>query len=70
MLQTTVALYRHYLPADPRSEDFARLIESLDEGRWQHLVDHMPAAIAEGEPARFGSETHGTATELAERAET
>jgi len=70
MLRTSVALYRHYLPVDARSESFAGLIESLDETAWNRLIDRLPRAIAEAEPAQFGSGTHATAAELAERAET
>jgi hypothetical protein len=64
MLQTTVALYRHYLPADPRSEEFARLIESLDENGWNRLIDRMPAVIAEGDPTGFSIDSTVAATAL------
>jgi hypothetical protein len=64
MLRTIVALYRHYLPVDPRSEGFADLIESLDEAGWNRLIDRMPASIADGDPTRFSIESPVTATDL------
>jgi len=66
MLQTTVALYRHYLNAEPRAESFAELIESLDEDSWNRLIDRMPSAIADAEPSEFGSDSAITASDLAE----
>ena len=67
MLQSTVALYRHYLPSHPRSEEFARLLEALDEAGWNRLIDRMPAAIADGDPNRFSIDSVVTAAELTDR---
>lgn len=67
MLQTTVALYRHYLDTDPRAESFAKLIDSLDENSWNRIIDRMPSAIADAEPAEFGPDSAITASDLAER---
>jgi hypothetical protein len=68
MLRTTVALYRHYLDGHPRSEEFARLIESLDDEGWNRLIDAMPSTIAETDPADFHFDSPVQARELVERA--
>lgn len=67
MLRSIVSFYRHYLSADPRSETFASLIDSLDESGWNRLIDHLPAGIANGNPVTFGMESTITATDLADR---
>ncbi len=54
MLQSIVKMYRKYLPSDPEAESFAQFIESLDEDTWDRLVDHVPPAIADRDPAEFG----------------
>ena len=54
MLQSIVKMHRKYLPSDPEAEPFAQFIEALDEETWDRLVDHVPPAIADRDPAEFG----------------
>jgi len=68
MLQTMVAMYRCYLPADDTAEAFSDLIESLDQDAFDRLVDHVPDEIASREPHTFGDWQDvdaGTLTDLA-----
>ncbi len=67
MLQSIVTLYRHYLPADPDAEEFAEWIESLDEAAWNRLLDAIPAAIAEADPADFTRSSPVSVAQLARR---
>lgn len=53
MLKVVAAMYRRYLPANPVSGEFALFIENLTEKQWQNLIEHIPAEIANGEPATF-----------------
>ncbi len=53
MLKSMVAMYRRYLPPNPRSNSFAAFIEGLDEDQWQTLVAHVPEPIASREPYTF-----------------
>ena len=55
MLQSVVSMYRNYLPANEDAEPFAQLIESLTQDSWQHLTNHVPAGIADCEPAELGN---------------
>jgi hypothetical protein len=54
MLRSIAAMSRKYLPVDESGEAFVKLVESLDEDRWNHLVEHAPPAIADGDPLTFG----------------
>ncbi len=54
MLQSIVSMYRSYLPVNKNAEPFAQLIESLTQDSWQHLARHVPADIADCEPADLG----------------
>jgi hypothetical protein len=53
MLQAVVAMYRKYLPSDPEADRLADMIESMTETEWTYLTEHVPAAIADGDPAKF-----------------
>lgn len=56
MLRKMVEMSRKYLPVRPRAEAFAEFISELDEQGWLRLLDAIPAAIAEADPADFSSE--------------
>jgi len=64
MLQAMVGMYRTYLPADERADEFAAFIETLDERGWNRLVDNIPEAITSREPAEFGGFSEVTAEQL------
>ena len=64
MLRSIVGFYRHYLPANPDSEEFATFIEGLDEDSWHLLVDSIPAEIAEADPTQFGDQAPLSAADL------
>ncbi|MBW2713954.1 MAG: hypothetical protein JRC77_09415 [Deltaproteobacteria bacterium] len=68
MLQSAVRFYRELLPVDETSESFARLIESLDESSFQHLLENIPEEIANREPATFETFDEVSAEELHRRA--
>lgn len=53
MLKSIAGLYRHYLPQDPEADAFADFIDRLDTDDWNALVENIPAAIADREPADF-----------------
>ncbi|MFQ5652485.1 MAG: hypothetical protein ACE5IY_21345 [bacterium] len=55
MLKAIVRMYRTYLPENSESESFAQLIQSLDEEAWNAIIEKMPAEIANGDPAEFGT---------------
>ena len=54
MLRSIAAMSRKYLPPNESGQAFVKLVESLDEDRWNHLVEHVPAGIADGDPLTFG----------------
>jgi glycosyltransferase involved in cell wall biosynthesis len=54
MLQSIAAMNRKYLTPDPKADAFVNFIESLDETRWNHLVDNVPEPIASRDPQSFG----------------
>lgn len=54
MLCAMVAMYRRYGVRSSESERFADFIESLSTGQFDFLVEHVPDAIAMGDPADFG----------------
>jgi hypothetical protein len=64
MLQAMVGMYRTYLPADVRADEFAAFIEGLDEAAWNRLVDNIPEEITNREPAEFGGFSKVTADQL------
>ena len=53
MLQTIVTLYRRHLTPDAAADAFADFIEQLDDAAWARLLENVPSAIAEGDPADF-----------------
>jgi hypothetical protein len=55
MLQKMAAMYRTYLPAADEPEQFADLIDSLDEKSWDRLLAAIPAGILSREPAEFAT---------------
>ena len=56
MLRAVAAMYRKVLPSRPEADRLADLIESMTEAQWATLCEHVPEAIAEGDPMRFGQE--------------
>ena len=64
MLQGIAGMYRRYLPPNPESESFATFVESLTEETWGTLMQHIPTAIAEREPAEFGEFREVSAADL------
>ena len=64
MLRSAAAIYRRYLPTNPRSERYAALIESCDEAGWQRLLERVPSEIASREPAEFDLWAEVDASEL------
>lgn len=67
MLKSIAGMYREHLPATPEGDEIASLIEALTEDRWQHLASNVPAAIADGDPLRFGTDRPIRAAELLSR---
>lgn len=65
MLRSVVRFYREILPPDPVADTFASLIESMSEKEFQQLLEQIPAAIANREPAEFDEFADVTAAELA-----
>jgi hypothetical protein len=65
MLRSVVGFYRDVLPPDPTAETFAGLIESMSEEGFQRLLERIPAAIADRDPAEFDEFKGVTAAELA-----
>ena len=57
-----------YLPTNEVSESFGRLIEALDKEAFDTLLDAIPPAIADAEPASFETFDGVPAAELAKRA--
>lgn len=64
MLKAIVAMYRRYLPPAPEAEALAALIEGMSEEDWAYLSEHVPPAIADGDPLRFSEERPIGAAEL------
>ena len=65
MLRSVVGFYRDILPPDPTAETFAEMIETMSEEGFQRLLDRIPAAIADRDPAEFDEFKGVTAAELA-----
>ncbi len=55
MLKMIANMYYKYLPENGEAEEFAGFIESLNREKWDKLIENIPEAIAEGEPAEFDS---------------
>lgn len=55
MLRSIAGMYRLYLEPNAMADRFAGFVESLAEPEWQHLLEHIPTAITEREPAAFGA---------------
>ncbi len=68
MLGMVVRFYRKYLPRDSVADAFASLIEALDQEAFDRLLDDLPSAIAEADPATFGEFAGVPAAELRSRA--
>ncbi|NNE66390.1 MAG: hypothetical protein HKN33_07465 [Pyrinomonadaceae bacterium] len=64
MLRSAVAMYRKYLPQDPKSNSIAQLIEDMTESDWTYLSEHIPGKIAEADPRKFGEPMLTTIEEL------
>ncbi|USD38063.1 hypothetical protein [Ferrimonas sp. SCSIO 43195] len=45
MLKSIVKMYRFYVPAQPISDEFASLIESMNESQWNTLVEAMAEVV-------------------------
>ncbi|MDJ0974133.1 MAG: hypothetical protein QNJ98_06710 [Planctomycetota bacterium] len=65
MIQSIAELYRKHLPRDPRADAFADFILSLDDAGWDALVDAVPDAIANREPAELTAYDGVSAADLA-----
>jgi hypothetical protein len=65
MLAAAAAMYREYLPADAEADRLAAMIEGISEEQWRRLSENIPAAIADGDPLRFGAFRPVTVDELA-----
>lgn len=54
MLKSIADMYRRLLPADDAADQFAALIEGLDEAAWARLLERIPTEITERAPRSFG----------------
>ncbi len=54
MLRSIVTMYRKYLPKDATADAYASLIDGLSDAAWDRLVEAIPTAITERDPAEFG----------------
>jgi hypothetical protein len=68
MLQAMVGMYRHYLTVDPEADGFAAFVEDLSEDAWTRLLENIPEAITQREPAEFGGFSGVSALDLREAA--
>ena len=64
MLQAVTAMYRHYSERADRPEQFARLVERMDAGDWQKLVELAPTEIVDREPMEFATWSGVDASQL------
>ena len=46
-------MYRRYLPAEPGATALADFLDGLTPDQWLYLSEHVPEAIAQGDPAEF-----------------
>ena len=70
MLKSVVAMYRHYLPAHPVSDQFAALIDEMDEDQWERLVAALGPIFDGVEISRLCSTELMSAVQLAQKAGT
>ncbi|BDY03417.1 hypothetical protein [Ferrimonas sp. YFM] len=70
MLKSVVAMYRHYLPAHPVSDQFAALIDKMDEDQWERLVAALGPIFDGVEISRLCSTELMSAVQLAQKAGT
>jgi hypothetical protein len=64
MLQSIVRMYRKYFPSNPKSDEFASFIESLDEVTFNEIVENIPTQILERDPSEFTLYDEVTVTDL------
>jgi hypothetical protein len=69
MLKQMAAMYRQYLPHDPLAETFAQFVESIDEEKWEQLLNNIPEVIQDITDTDIASFKGITADELSERAQ-
>ena len=55
MLRSMAKMYHKYLPPVATADSFAAFIDELTEDDWNRLLDRIPPAITEREPAEFGT---------------
>jgi len=53
MLKQVTAFYKKYLPANTETDRLAEFIHEMSNDEWDILVENVPEAIAEGQPADF-----------------
>ncbi|WP_417346526.1 hypothetical protein [Ferrimonas sp.] len=70
MLKSVVAIYRHYLPAHPVSDQFAALIDTMNEDQWERLVAALGPIFDGVEISRLCSTELMSAVQLAQKAGT
>lgn len=70
MLKSVVAMYRHYLPAHPVSDQFAALIDEMNEDQWERLVAALGPIFDGVEISRLCSTELMSAVQLAQKAGT
>ncbi len=64
MLKQVVAFYKKYLPAETEAGRLADLIGNMSDSQWSNLVDNVPEAIADGQPAQFDNMRDVTVDDL------
>jgi len=69
MLKAMVQMYRVYLPQNASADLFAEFIVELDDAGWERLLENIPAAITDREPADFGDFAGVSAADLRAAAE-
>lgn len=55
MLHSIAGFYRKYLPGNAESNLWAGFIESLDQEKWDNLLENMPTEIELAEPVNLGN---------------
>ena len=55
MLQSIVKMYRKYFPENNTSNEFAAFIESLDQNKFDELLNNIPQEIIKREPYEFST---------------
>jgi glycosyltransferase involved in cell wall biosynthesis len=67
MLKAIAKMYRRYFPSTKMADGFATFIESLDELKFQTLLQDIPTEITNREPSDFTKYNEVTAENLAQR---